>query len=91
MKIQRISQDIYLRTNHPHIKTEVYVTYLTNVNIDNNVVDAIGVLKVSCKLIFYNLKKGTHLEMILQQGINLSKLDKGCLIFNHKKRKDIKY
>jgi hypothetical protein len=30
-------------------------------------------------------EKGTHLEMILQQGINLSKLDKGCLIFNHKK------
>jgi hypothetical protein len=87
MKIQRISQDIYLSNQSPHIlKREVYVTYLTNVNIDNNVVDAIGVLKVSCKLIFYNLKK-THLEMILQQGINLSKLDKGCLIFNHKRRR----
>jgi hypothetical protein len=75
-------------TINPYIKT-VYVTYLTNVNIDNNVVDAIGVLKVSCKLIFFEEKR-THLEMILQQGINLSKLDKGCLIFNHKK-KDIKY
>jgi hypothetical protein len=57
MKIQRISQDIYLSNPITHIlKREVYVTS-TNVNIDNNVVDAIGVLKVSCKLIFYNLKK----------------------------------
>jgi hypothetical protein len=44
MKIQRISQDIYL-SNPITIKTGMYVTYLTNVNIDNNVVDAIGVLK----------------------------------------------
>jgi hypothetical protein len=28
--------------------------------------------------------------MILQQGINLSKLDKGCLIFNHKKEEGYK-
>jgi hypothetical protein len=84
MKIQRISQDIYL-SNPIHIKKrEVYVTYLTNVNIDN-VVDAIGVLKVSCKLIFYNLKKKGTLRNDSTTGINLSKLDKGCLIFNHKK------
>jgi hypothetical protein len=63
----------------------VYVTYLTNVNIDNNVVDAIGVLKVSCKLIFYNLKKKELIRNDSTTGINLSKLDKGCLIFNHKK------
>jgi predicted transcriptional regulator of viral defense system len=66
MKIQRISQDIYLSNQSILKKREVYVTYSTNVNIDN-VVDAIGVLKVSCKLIFYNLKKKGTLEMILQQ------------------------
>jgi hypothetical protein len=35
----------------------VYVTYLTNVNIDNNVVDAIGVFKSELQADFYNLKK----------------------------------
>jgi hypothetical protein len=32
-------------------------------------------------------EKGTQLEMILQQGVNLSKLDKGCIIFNLKEYK----
>jgi hypothetical protein len=35
-------------------------------------------------------KKGTHLEMILQQGINLSKLDKGCIILIIKKEEGFK-
>jgi predicted nuclease of predicted toxin-antitoxin system len=35
MKIQRISQDIYLSNQSPILKREVYVTYLTNVNINN--------------------------------------------------------
>mgnify|MGYP000671954218 CR=1 FL=1 len=35
-------------------------------------------------------ERGTTLEMILQQGINLSKLDKGCLIFNYKKEEGYK-
>jgi hypothetical protein len=83
---KNITRHLFEQSNH-HIKTGS-VTYLTNVNIDN-VVDAIGVLKVSCKLILQFEEKGTHLEMILQQGINLSKLDKGCLIFNHKKRRRI--
>jgi hypothetical protein len=77
MKIQRISQDIYF--NQSILKTKLH---LTN-NIDN-VVDAIGVLKVSCKLIFYNLKK-KELRNDLQQGINLSKL-----MLNHKKEEGYK-
>jgi hypothetical protein len=48
---KKITQHLYEQSNHPHIKNgEVYVTYLTNVNIDNNVVDAIGIFKADCKL-----------------------------------------
>jgi len=69
----------------------VYVTHLTNINIDNNVVDAIGIFKSELQSDFLQFEeKGTHLEMILQQGVNLSKLDKGCIIFNYKKKKDTK-
>jgi hypothetical protein len=67
------------------------VTYLTNVSIDNNVVDAIGVFKSELRTDFLQFEeKDSNLEMVLQEGINLNKLDKGCLIFNHKKEEGYK-
>jgi hypothetical protein len=89
---KKITQHLFEQSNHPHIKNgEVYVTYLTNVSIDNNVVDAIGVFKSELRTDFLQFEeKESHLEMILQEGINLNKLDKGCLIFNHKKEEGYK-
>ena len=89
---KKITQHLFEQSNHPHIKNgEVYVTYLTNINIDNNVVDAIGIFKSELQSDFLQFEeKDTYLEMILQQGINLSKLDKGCLIFNYKKEEGYK-
>ncbi|WP_395062599.1 nucleoid-associated protein [Flavobacterium sp.] len=89
---KKITKHLYEQSNHPHIKNgEVYVTYLTNVSIDNNVVDAIGVFKSELRTDFLQFEeKGSNLEMILQEGINLNKLDKGCLIFNHKKEEGYK-
>lgn len=89
---KKITNHLFQQSNHPHIKNgEVYVTYLTNVNIDNTVVDAIGVFKSEVQTDFLQFEeKGTTLEMILQQGINLSKLDKGCIIFNYKKEEGYK-
>ena len=83
----KITTHLFEQSNHPHIKNgEVYVTYLTGLSIDNNVVDAIGIFKSELTADFLQFEeKGTQLDMILQQGINLSKLDKGCLIFNYKK------
>ena len=75
---KKITQHLFEQSNHPHIKSgEVYVAYLTNVSIDNNVVDAIGVFKSEINTNFLQFKEsGSNLEMILQQGINLNKLDK---------------
>lgn len=89
---KKITNHLFEQSNHPHIKNgEVYVTYLTNINIDNNVVDAIGIFKSEVQTDFLQFEeRGTTLEMILQQGINLSKLDKGCLIFNYKKEEGYK-
>jgi hypothetical protein len=83
---------LFEQSNHPHIKNgEVYVTYFTNVSIDNNVVDAIGVFKSEIKTDFLQFEEnGNNLEMILQQGINLNKQDKGCIIFNYKKEEGYK-
>nr|WP_294776936.1 nucleoid-associated protein [uncultured Flavobacterium sp.] len=89
---KKITKHLFEQSNHPHIKNgEVYVAHLTNVSIDNKVVDAIGVFKSEIKSDFMQFEeKGTTLEMILQQGINLNKLDKGCLIFNYKKEEGYK-
>ncbi len=83
---EEIAKHLYDQSEHPHIKAgEVYIVHLENVLIDNNKVDAIGIFKSELKQDFLKFKeRGTNLEMILEQGINLNKLDKGCLIFNHK-------
>lgn len=89
---KKITKHLFEQSNHPHIKNgEVYVAYLTNVSIDNKPCDAIGVFKSEIKSDFLQFEeKETQLEMILQQGINLQKLDKGCLIFNYKKEEGYK-
>ena len=89
---KKITKHLYEQSSHPHIKSgEVYVTYLKNLSIDNNVVDAIGVFKSEIKNDFLELdENGSHLEMILKQGISLDKLDKGVIIFNYKKEEGYK-
>lgn len=87
-----ITRYLYEQSNHPHIKNgEVYVAHITNVSIDNNVVDAIGIFKSEIKSDFIELNENeSHLDVILKQGISLDKLDKGCLIFNFKKEEGYK-
>jgi hypothetical protein len=89
---ESITKHLYEQSNHPHIKNgDVIIAHITNVSIDNNIVDAIGIFKSEILDDFIKFEEnGDHLEMILQQGINLSKLDKGCLIFNYKKEEGYK-
>ncbi|TYP70449.1 nucleoid-associated protein [Aquimarina intermedia] len=91
-KSKRIASLLYEQSQHPHIKSgELYVTYLENVTIDNEKVSAIGIFKSELKHDFLQFEeKGSHLELLLQQGVNLNKLDKGCLIFNFKKEEGYK-
>ncbi|MFD0861294.1 nucleoid-associated protein [Sungkyunkwania multivorans] len=89
---KKIASHLFEQSQHPHIKAgEVYVTYLTNVMLDNEKVDAIGIFKSELKHDFLQFEeKESNLEMVLQQGINLNKLDKGALIFNTKKEEGYK-
>jgi len=89
---KKITKHLFEQSNHPHIKNgEVYVTYLTNISIDNNVVDAVGVFKSELRTDFLQFEENeSDLKMILQEGINLNKLDKGCIIFNYKKEEGYK-
>jgi len=81
---KKIARHLYEQSNHPHIKNgEVYVAYLRNISIDNNVVDAIGIFKSELKHDFFDfMKVEGSIVPVLREGVLLEKLDKGCLIFN---------
>tara|TARA_R100000935_G_scaffold48824_1_gene73581 strand:- start:63 stop:1121 length:1059 start_codon:yes stop_codon:yes gene_type:complete len=81
---KKITTLLFEQSSHPHIKSgEVYVVYFENMLLDNEKVSAIGIFKSELKQDFLQFQeKGTLLEMVIQQGINLNKMDKGALIFN---------
>ena len=87
-----IAKHLYAQSEHPHIKSgELYIAHIENVTIDNEKTDAIGIFKSELKQDFLQFSEnGTNLEMLLEQGINLNKLDKGALIFNTKKEEGYK-
>lgn len=81
---REIAQHLYGQSNHPHIKSgECYVVYMTDVLLDNERVEALGIFKSEVKQDFLQFRdKGANMDMLIQQGVNLQRLDKGCLIFN---------
>ena len=89
---KKIASYLYEQSNHPHIKSgEVYIAYLSGVLLDNVKVNAIGIFKSELKHDFIQFEeKGSNLDIIIQQGININKLDKGCLIFNSNKEEGYK-
>jgi hypothetical protein len=89
---KKIATHLFEQSNHPHIKSgEVYVTYLTGLVLDNTKVEAVGIFKSELKHDFLQFAEtGSNLDIIVQQGININKLDKGCLIFNVNKEEGYK-
>lgn len=90
---QNITKYLYDLTNHPKIKSgELYVAYFNNVQIEGELLDAIGIFKSETKetyLKVYPEDSGFNLGYE-QDGINIQKLDKGCLIFNTEKEEGYK-
>lgn len=79
-----IAKHLYEVSVHPNIKAgELYIVYLQNCIIDDNVTDAIGIYKSESKDYYLQVNSnGKRYDIECQQGINPKKLDKGCLIFN---------
>jgi len=90
---QQLAKYLYEVSNHPKIKSgELYVTYFENIQIEGEVHDAIGIFKSETKeayLKVYPENSGFALSYE-QQAINISKLDKGCLIINTDKEEGYK-
>ena len=79
-----IACHLYEQSSHPHIKGgEVYICHLRDMLVDDQRVDGIGIFKSEIKQDFLQfVKEDNKLEVILTQGVNLGKLDKGVIIFN---------
>ncbi len=81
---RRFAEHLYNQSMHPKIKGgEFYVTYLKDCNVDGVICDAIGIFKTENKDTYLNVVGiGNEYDLECNNGINIKKLDKGCIIFN---------
>ena len=79
-----LAKHLYNVSVHPKIKNgELYVAYLKDCIVDGNTTDAIGIFKSENKDTFLKvLQTDNGFDIESENGININKLDKGCLIFN---------
>lgn len=89
---KEITKHLFEQSNHPHIKNgEVYVALFSDVLVDNQKVDALGIFKSELKHDFLEFEENNeNMDIIVRQGININKLDKGCFIFNLEKENGYK-
>lgn len=82
----KLANYLYEQSTHPNInRGEFYVAYFKDFIIDGATTDAIGLFKTENRESYLKVypKNGSY-ELVFDEGINLSKLDKGALIFNTK-------
>lgn len=81
-----LARHLYQKSVHPKVKKgEFYVAYFSNCIVDGEPVNAIGLFKSENKDTFLKIHASEDsFEIESQQGININKLEKGCLIFNTK-------
>lgn len=84
---KNLAKHLYNQSTHPKIKGgEFYVTYFMNYIHNGERSDAIGLFKSENKDTFLEIEYILdNYEIGSKDGININKLDKGCLIFNSKK------
>jgi len=76
-----IAEYLFQVTQHPNIKSgDLFVAYFDNVTVNDTDVPAIGLFKSENKDSFLKLTRNFKLHG--DEGINIKKLDKGCLILN---------
>jgi hypothetical protein len=77
-----LAQQLYHNSTHVKVKEgELYVVHFNNIIFNNNTCNALGIFKSETKIPY--LKVFTHgkgLEVGAEEGIDINKLDKGCLI-----------
>ncbi len=80
-----LAKRLFDHGDHAQIKSgEFYTAFFQGCTLDGRAVNAIGLFKSETKDTFFKVEtKGNGFEINASEGISLSKLDKGCMIFNY--------
>lgn len=81
---KNIAKHLYEYTLHPRItRGELILVQISNVEFNNEKIDLIGIFKSENKDSFLKIiRDGDFINLKNDQGINLTKIEKGCLILN---------
>jgi hypothetical protein len=79
----RMASHLFEVSMHPKIKPgELYIGYFCNIE-DEEPLEAVGIFKAETRALFADLAAGEDgLDLQFKEGVELSRLDKGCLILN---------
>jgi len=89
---QSIAKLLYEQSMHPKIREgELNIAYFSNVILDNEVVEAIGIFKSETDVPFIKMKNHKSKFNINHDfGFEIKGMDKGCIIFNTDKQNGYK-
>lgn len=81
---QKIAKHLYEQSVHPKVKSgELYITLFDDCLVEDELTQAIGIFKAENKDRFIKVyPSGQDFEIGTDEGVNINKLDKGCIIFN---------
>ena len=81
---QNIAKLLYEQSMHPKIKEgELNIAYFSNVVLDDELVDAIGIFKSETNVPFIKMKsQKSNFKINHDYGFEIKGMDKGCIIFN---------
>jgi hypothetical protein len=89
---KQLAKLVYDSATHPKIKEgELYIVKFENCYVEDEVVSAIGIFKSENKDTYLKVfPTEENMGITIEEGININKLDKGCLIFETEKEKGYK-
>ncbi len=75
---------LYDQAMHPQIKSgELFVAHFRECQVEGVTLEAIGIFKTEHKDLFLRITDTDDtLQLVAEQGVNVRRLDKGCLVFN---------
>lgn len=80
-----LAKHLYNQSVHPKIKNgEFYVVYFKDCVLNGDYMDGIGLFKSENKDVFLQVEQRIEgFEIETKNGVNINKLDKGCVVFNN--------
>ncbi len=79
-----MARQLYEQSTHPKVKGgEFYVAYFEGLPVESRMHKAIGLFKTENKSFFLDVRQsGGQLDLTMTEGVEVSKIDKGCLIID---------